>query len=117
MNLYQYAPNPVGWVDPLGLYDDLKDTGMGHHLMPRSIAKKLNINELSKNNSIAWYPNNSANTADLHKSLHRNLINQGIPFHGSKYEGNVNDFFVKAKEAIEKLEELHKQGNIPCPIN
>ncbi len=142
LNYYGNVHDPVLWVDELGLFSDLKDTGMGHHLVPRSVAKKLGISELSETNSIAWYPNDSANTADLHKSLHRDLIDEGVPFHGSKFTGNADDFFERASkaydghatkgflkipgtknillenvtpaEALKKIKEMHKKGNIPC---
>lgn len=116
---------------------------MGHHLIPRSIAKKLGISNLSEETSIAWYPDDTTNSADLHKKMHRSLINSGIPYHGSSFTGSVDDFFRMAKEAykdfnnkgfmkipytrdklfdnmtplqaLEKLEELYKSNNIPKP--
>ncbi len=98
-NIYQYADNPVMWIDPFGLYSDLNHNGMGHHIMPRSIAKALGITDLSQENSIAWYPNNPKNSADLHKAMHQSLINNNIPYHGSKFTGSADDFFKFAKEA------------------
>ena len=141
-NMYSYVHDLNTWVDPSGLYSDLLGSGMGHHLMPRSIAKSLGITELSPNNALSWYPDNGKGTADLYKKLHRNLIDKGVPFHGSKFKGSANDFFKAAKEAykdikvkgfmkisgtdnklmknvtpleaLEKLEDLHKKGKIPC---
>ena len=52
-NFYSHVSNRNVWVDTFGLYSDLSDTGMGYHLMPRSIAKQLGITELSPNNAIA----------------------------------------------------------------
>ena len=142
-NVFAYAPNPVGWIDPWGLYSDLNHDGMGHHLMPRSIAKALGIDDLSQKKSIAWYPNSPTDTAKLHGDLHSSLSKGGIPFHGSKYTGTAEEFFKVAKEAykdftavgfmkipytdkklfknltplqaIEKLEELYKTNKIPKP--
>ncbi|EWH11445.1 hypothetical protein KLA_15650 [Cellulophaga geojensis KL-A] len=139
--MYSYVSNSNSYVDQLGLYSDLLGSGMGHHLMPRSIAENLGIAELSPNNAIAWYPDNGVGTADLHKQLHRNLIDADVPYHSSKYTGTTEEFFEAAKkaykdinvkgymkipytdnklmrnvtplEAIEKLEELHKKGKIP----
>ncbi|WP_194530705.1 RHS repeat domain-containing protein [Zobellia roscoffensis] len=141
-NMYSYTHDSNAWVDQYGLYSDLLGSGMGHHLMPRSIAKSLGIGELSPDNAFSWYPNNGANTADLHKQLHRDLIDEGIPYHGSKFKGTSDEFFEAAKKAykdidvkgymkipgtdnkllknvtplegIEKLQELHKKGKIPC---
>jgi RHS repeat-associated protein len=142
MTPYSYVNDNNKYTDSLGLYSDLLDTGMGHHIMPRSIAGKLNITELRNNNSIAWYPNVGDSTADLHKQLHRNLIDEGVPFHGSKFTGTVDDFFDKGAkaykdidvkgflkipgtdeklftnltpgEALSKLQELYKASTIPC---
>ncbi len=141
-NMYSYTHDPLSWVDELGWYSDLLGSGLGHHLMPRSIAKNLGISELSSKNAISWCPNNGANTASLHGQLHTNLINEGVPFHGSKFTGTVDDFFEKARkaysgievkgylkipgtkeklfknltpsEALDKLEELIKKNEIPC---
>jgi RHS repeat-associated protein len=141
-NMYSYVRNSNAYIDKFGLYSDLLGSGMGHHLMPRSIAKSLGIADLSPNHAIAWYPNNGVGTADLHKQMHRNLIDEGIPFHGSKFKGTSDEFFEAAKKAykdmdtkgfmkipgtdnkllknvtplegLEKLQDLHKKGKIPC---
>ncbi|WP_459926611.1 RHS repeat-associated core domain-containing protein [Flavobacterium covae] len=140
--LYAYVQNSNIQIDKFGWYSDLLDTGMGHHLMPRSVAKKLDITELAQTNSIAWYPNNGVNTATLHGEMHTNLINEGVPYHGSKFTGTVDDFFDKGAkaykdidtkgflkipgtkeklfknltpgEALDKIKELFDSGSIPC---
>ncbi|MEK5039319.1 DUF6531 domain-containing protein [Sporosarcina sp. FSL K6-3457] len=140
--LYGYVRDPNKNIDKFGLYSDLLGTGMGHHLMPRSIAETLGIQELKEKRSISWYPNKGAGTAELHQKLHRKLIEAGVPFHGSKFTGTSDEFFEKAakaykdievkgylkipytndplfenltpSEALDKLKKLHKQGTIPC---
>lgn len=71
------------------MYSDLKSTGLGHHLFPRSIGDKLDMRDTIEN--IKWYPNDPIGTADLHKQMHQNLIDEGIPYHGSKFEGSLED--------------------------
>ena len=100
-----YVHNPMEWVDPLGLYSLLKHSGMGHHLLPRSVAKKLGLKDFSHNEAIAWYPDNIEGSDELHKKLHRLLIEQDVPYHGSKFEGDTKDFFDKAKKAYEGIED------------
>ncbi|QXO16516.1 RHS repeat domain-containing protein [Vibrio ostreae] len=100
-----YVHNPMEWVDPLGLYSELKHTGMGHHLIPRSVAKKLAIDDFAHNQAISWYPNNVSGSDELHKRLHCSLINEGVPFHGSKFEASVGDFFQRAKSAYDGIDE------------
>ncbi|MCV9931920.1 hypothetical protein OIU80_06465 [Flavobacterium sp. LS1R47] len=140
--LYGYVKNSNIEIDKFGWYSDLLDTGMGHHIMPRSVANKLGITDLAQTDSIAWYPNDGANTADLHGQMHTNLINEGVPYHGSKFTGTADDFFDKGakaykdidtkgymkipgtddilyenmtpKEALAKLKELFDTKKIPC---
>ncbi len=94
-NLYQYAPNPVGWVDPLGLCPDKLGRNMGarvgddmanHHLIPEELlkdkryaglfenAKKSGLDGDAASNGI-FLPDNKdlAKTLDLpgHWSNHR----------------------------------------------
>ena len=111
--LYGYVSDSNSWVDEFGLYSDLLGSGMGHHLMPRSIAKKLDIPNLSQTNSIAWYPNDATGTAMLHQKLHARLIEEGVPFHGSKFTGTVDDFFKRAEKAYKDIE---VKGYIKKPV-
>ena len=37
-NLYQYAPNPIGWIDPLDLSTSCPDSGI--HINPKDVAGK-----------------------------------------------------------------------------
>ncbi|TNH14487.1 type IV secretion protein Rhs, partial [Testudinibacter sp. TR-2022] len=104
LNLYSYVFDTNSQFDLFGWYSDLLDTGVGHHLFPRSVAKKLGISELMNKNSISWYPNKGKGTANLHKLLHRNLIDEGVPFHGSKFKGSVDNFFEKAAKAYKDID-------------
>ncbi|MDJ0367930.1 RHS repeat-associated core domain-containing protein [Hymenobacter sp. H14-R3] len=150
-NLYSYVADPNLLIDPFGWYSDLNHNGLGHHLVPRRVAGKLSslpkvnveMDKLSKERSVAWYPNDPTDTAKLHKQMHRKLIDEGVPLHGGKYQGSADDFFASGKkaysgitekgflkipktntvlfknltpgEALEKLHELYKNGLLPCP--
>ena len=47
--LYGYVSDPLCELDPFGLvWDDLLRGGLGHHLFPRSVAKKLGIGVLAR---------------------------------------------------------------------
>nr|WP_234398177.1 RHS repeat-associated core domain-containing protein [Prevotella fusca] len=46
--LYGYVIDTNVWIDEFGLYSDLLGTGMGHHLIPRSVAKKLDLTNFLK---------------------------------------------------------------------
>ena len=51
-NLYQYAPNPLGWIDPLGLINEFGIAGYGS---PVHAKDGLTAHELLQN---AWLRNN-----------------------------------------------------------
>ncbi|CAM3766074.1 RHS repeat-associated core domain-containing protein [Flavobacterium branchiophilum] len=142
MAMYGFVKDINSRVDIFGWYSDLLGSGMGHHLMPRSVANNLGITELAQTNSIAWYPDNGVGTAALHGEMHTNLIKEGVPYHGSKFAGTADDFFDKGakaydgintkgylkipgtnkplfenltpKEALAKLKELFETNKIPC---
>ena len=103
--MYSYVPDSNAYIDIFGWWSELLPSGMGHHLFPRSIAKKIGIPELSNNNSIAWYPNKTAGSDVLHGKMHKALGEEGIPFHGSKYEGTTTEAFRKMKKAYANFEE------------
>jgi RHS repeat-associated protein len=84
--LYGYVRDVNDMVDTVGLFNDLKPTGTGHHLFPRSIGEKLGIKDLIE--GAKWYPDIPENTASLHQKLHAQLSKEGIPFHGSSYGGH-----------------------------
>lgn len=59
--LYGYVFNTMWELDPFGLdWKDLLETGLGHHLFPRSVAKKLGIEEWAKLTAYSWYPYETA---------------------------------------------------------
>ncbi len=104
--LYGYVFNTLWEVDPFGLvWKDLLDTGLGHHLFPRSIAKKLGIKGLAKLRALSWYPEVTAGSGKLHQDLHKLLSNKGVPFHGSKFTGTVDDFWRLAEEAYDGIDQ------------
>lgn len=103
--LYGYVSDPLCELDPFGLvWDDLRPGGLGHHLFPRSVAKKLGIGELAQLTALSWYPNDAAGSGLLHQKMHRALIEQGVPYHGSKFTGTIDDFWKMAHRAYEGIE-------------
>ena len=85
-------------------WKDLLETGLGHHLFPRSVAKKLGIEEWAKLTAYSWYPYETAGSGALHQKLHRLLIEQGVPFHGSKFMGTLEDFWELGDKAYESID-------------
>lgn len=105
--LYGYVYNTLGEIDPFGLiWKDLLARGLGHHLFPRSVAKKLGISELAKLTALSWYPNVTKGSGKLHQDLHRLLREAGVPFHGSKFTENIDEFWKMADKAYAELDDL-----------
>jgi hypothetical protein len=97
--LYGYVKDVNDMVDTFGLFKNLKPTGAGHHLFPRSIGEKLGIRNIIE--GVKWYPDIPENTASLHQELHAQLSKEGIPFHGSSYGGTLD-------EALDSMERAYK---------
>ena len=105
--LYGYVYDTLNEIDPFGLtWKDLLASGLGHHLFPRSVAKKLGINQLAKLTALSWYPNVTEGSGEVHQLLHKLLREEGIPFHGSKFTGSVDEFWKKAMKAYENIDDL-----------
>jgi len=101
--LYGYVFNPLSQIDPFGLvWRDMAsfaNGGMGHHLLPRSIANTLGVSS-----DWVWYPNNTAGSGAIHQQLHNNLSAQGVPYHGSKYTGTLDGFYDSAGKAYNGID-------------
>ena len=115
INLYQYAPNAVGWVDPWGwmpFWKPLKPDGMEHHPFPRGHANTHGYPKLSsKLDSPSWYPNNVEGSDTLHKRFHESITKQDIPFN-QKFNGTSNDLVAKISKAYEGFPE---KGTLKIP--
>ena len=114
--LYGYVYDTLNEVDPFGLtWKDLLASGLGHHLFPRSVAKKLGISQLAKLTALSWYPNVTEGSGEVHQLLHKLLRDAGVPFHGSKFTGDLDDFWNKAMKAYEGLDGPKYKGYLKIP--
>ena len=82
----------------------MNSSGLGHHLFPRSVARKLGVKKLSVLKAMSWYPNESAGTGVLHQKLHRVLIDEGVPYHGSRFTKTLDDFWKMAEKAYDGID-------------
>lgn len=62
--------------------------------------------------ALSWYPEVTAGSGTLHQELHNLLSNKGVPFHGSKFTGTVDDFWRLAEEAYDGID---KKGYLKIP--
>ncbi len=103
-NLYHYAANPYGWIDPWGwmaFWKPLKPDGMGHHPFPRAHANTHGFPELgTKLDSPSWFPNEVAGSDELHKEFHEAIKKEGVPFN-KKFSGTSDELVGKLNKAYE----------------
>ncbi|WP_425445020.1 RHS repeat-associated core domain-containing protein [Taylorella equigenitalis] len=55
LNNYQYAPNPVEWVDPWGLMPLSNPVNQGHHMVPHKVATALEIEPFNSQTNVPAY--------------------------------------------------------------
>ncbi len=115
-NLYAYAPNPTGWLDPLGLSCGSDAVKLGKNLGPapalkhnphhivmsnstdpnmiklRNRMKRMGIDINAKENGI-WLPNKAANRVPNAKTT----AHAGEGVHGNAYKQHVWDTLKDAK--------------------
>ncbi|MEX9967751.1 RHS repeat-associated core domain-containing protein, partial [Providencia stuartii] len=113
LNLYQYAPNPLTWNDPLGLSSCALGRNMGaktgdgmanHHLIPEELMKDKNFKYLfDRLKKIGWDGDGASNGAFLPGS--KGLASKmEIPGHWS----NHNQYTSAVRN---KLSQLATQAN------
>ncbi len=76
INLYQYAPNPLGWIDPWGVSQALIYENPGHHRFQSSAA----------NGSGPFHWNGSTDGIDI-KSKPRAIDPRNVPKYAKNMEG------------------------------
>ncbi|WP_259472289.1 RHS repeat domain-containing protein, partial [Pseudomonas syringae] len=115
-NLYQYAPNPNGWVDPIGWIPLSNPISLGHHMVPHAAATKLGIapfNSIHNVPSMYWLEPGQWNRIE-HSSMHgyngvgantRPLLDAEV----IRRKGLSNDDWLKSLEAHYNNPELASQ--------
>ena len=100
--MYGYVFNTMWELDPFGLdWKDLLETGLGASPFPKVCCrKKLGIEEWAKLTAYSWYPYETAGSGGASSKLHRLLIEQGVPFHGSKFMGTLEDFLGARRQSL-----------------
>ncbi|EBQ2896951.1 hypothetical protein EHF11_22495, partial [Salmonella enterica subsp. enterica serovar Uzaramo] len=100
INLYQYAPNPLSWVDPWGLAPSpsaelgkaMGGTPTGyaaHHLLPTHIAANSSLIQEAVNRGI-YNPNGATNGAFLPRTAAESL-STGKPLHSGNHLASYYD--------------------------
>ncbi|MBA0991700.1 RHS repeat-associated core domain-containing protein [Escherichia ruysiae] len=120
-NLYRYAPNPLIWIDPLGLASSpsaILGAAMGgtpagyaaHHLLPTHIAANSPLIQEAVNRGI-YSPNGKTNGVFLPRTVAESL-STGKPLHSG---GHLSSYFDAARRTLAsaelKLGDLTKATN------
>ena|GEM_PF-1988703 len=108
-NFYAYVKDSNTYIDVFGLmpWPDLKPTGVGHHMVPKTHASQFPQLEALGHPTKApsWYPNNSSDTGILHQDFHNKLTENGVPRTG-KFEGTADDLVSKSRKAYKGYDQL-----------
>nr|WP_313771283.1 hypothetical protein [Pantoea dispersa] len=94
MNLYQYAPNPLNWIDPLGLQrkcsdeNELNWTPHGYkHVAPKNSTWK-DVIKSKKSGPVKYKP--GVDIEPLERSVYKNdeVVSNGKPWKVKDMGGN-----------------------------
>ena len=111
-NLYQYAPNGLTWIDPLGLMPwAWNPNGMGHHLIPRNKANSIGLTDLgTKRNTPTFFPN--PYSPGMHEELHRVIKNDIGKIQGP-WTGSADELFSATSRNLDSVS--HIKGDLKIP--
>jgi len=114
-NVFQYAPNPVGWIDPFGLSSTVLGKNMGarpydgmanHHVIPEEVMKKKEFKGMfDKLQSIGWHGDHASNGIFL-PSSESYAKTLGLPGHWS----NHKNYTAEIIKDVKKLNNLFNKG-------
>ncbi|WP_235810047.1 RHS repeat domain-containing protein, partial [Pseudomonas syringae group genomosp. 3] len=111
-NLYLYAPNPYGWVDPLGWMPwGWNPDGMGHHMVPLKKANSVGLNELgTKLKTPTFFP--IPYEKGLHEELHR-AIRPDIGSLKGEWTKSADELLEAAGRNLDSV--AHIRGDLRIP--
>ncbi|WP_241692339.1 RHS repeat-associated core domain-containing protein, partial [Enterobacter cloacae] len=103
-NLYQYAPNPLGWIDPLGLINEFGIAGYGSpvHAKDGLTAHELLQNAWLRNNGIIKGRMSGIATTNPAIALQENAMHKTISKLQAKY-GLHNPNVLKNQTALQNI--------------
>lgn len=112
INFYSYVPNPLSWIDPLGLMPWAWDpNGMGHHLVPRNKANSIGLTELgTMRNTPTFFPD--PYSSGMHEELHRTIKGDIGKIQGP-WTGTADDLFNATSRNLESVS--HIRGDLRIP--
>lgn len=104
LNLYQYAPNPLSWIDPLGLLNEFGIAGYGSALHVRDglTAHELLQNAWLRNNGIITGRMSGIATSNPAIALQENAMHKAISKLQARY-GLHNPNVLKNQTALKNI--------------
>ncbi|MCT2387954.1 hypothetical protein NYP82_15305 [Erwinia pyrifoliae] len=124
MNLYAYAPNPLSWIDPLGLskcgFTEKYEVGTFNDLQRRSkVGDKLDIHHVTQKHPagqvISGYDPKTAPSIAVPRAEHKLIPTIKGPFTGTPRDllakdiQDLRNYTNAPPSAIEKLIRLNKE--------
>jgi RHS repeat-associated protein len=113
-NLYAYAPNPTGWMDPWGWMPWAwnGDTGMGHHLVPRGKANSIGLTHLgTARETPTFFP--EPYKAGMHESLHQAQRPHIGKIQGP-WTGSADELLAASRKGLADLPQMRGTLKIPA---
>ncbi|MFC0179591.1 RHS repeat-associated core domain-containing protein [Thorsellia kenyensis] len=113
INLYEYTPNPLLWIDPLGWMPwSSNPDGMGHHLIPRNKANSIGLTELgSARNTPTFFP--IPYESGMHEELHRAIKNDIGKVQGP-WEDSAENLFEATGRNLDSVSHIRGELRIPA---
>ncbi|WP_232811303.1 RHS repeat-associated core domain-containing protein, partial [Serratia proteamaculans] len=113
MNLYQYAPNPYGWVDPLGLMPWPNPIRQGHHLIYKQKAQSIGWDHLASGTHSPTYFFSEPYTAGAHEAIHRAQRPYVGTVQGS-WQGTGDELIAASKAGLGQVDWVKGDLKIPA---
>ncbi|MTJ83144.1 MAG: hypothetical protein F8N37_19330, partial [Telmatospirillum sp.] len=112
LNLYQYAPEPLSWIDPWGWMPwPWNPEGMGHHLVPRGKANSIGLDSLgTERDTPTFFP--EPYEAGMHEELHR-AIRRDVGKLQGPWTGTSEELFFATSKGLDNV--AHIKGTLRVP--
>lgn len=112
INPYSYVPNPLTWIDPLGLMPwAWNPNEMGHPLIPRNKANSIGLTDLgTTRNTPTFFPD--PYNPRMHEELHR-AIKGDIGKIQGPWTGTADDLFNATSRNLDSVS--HIRGDLRIP--
>ena len=133
-NIYQYAQNPTGWIDPLGLAKKKNSKELGknttgqcswlgkqaHHVIPEGFEDHdtlkgigFKMNSASNGIMLPNKPNNFISSHSGYHSAYNKAVGSELDYIGKKYANDANSRKLAIQDLQRSLDSALRRSKIP----